>query len=77
MSNLAERIFGGAELIFWRLAVRLLSLTQPISRRAFAHGSNMRVPTRASIPFARSLLSALLGWVIGLLLGYFLTSWVM
>ena len=81
MANLYERILGRIELVFWRLAVKLLSIARPLSKSAINQvqdlGSISAQQRMKTLPtFSWPLISALLGWALGILLGYILTIWL-
>lgn len=81
MLNLSERILGGLELVFWRLTVQLLSFARPFTKTAIIQAKDLRnvklpLKERASHSFGKNIFSALFGWVIGILLGYLLTLWI-
>jgi hypothetical protein len=82
MVELQKRIFEGFELLFWRSAVRLLKLTSPLKKLGGLRVEDLRnIPAPAlksiSPSFSSGLMSATLGWGIGIAFGYFLALWAM
>ncbi|MQC26073.1 MAG: hypothetical protein DWG76_01295 [Chloroflexi bacterium] len=76
---ISGRVAGWFELIFWRLAVRVLSVARPVQRSLLAarlaHLERQQSIRHISHPFENNLITAIAGWGLGLLLGYALMHW--
>jgi hypothetical protein len=71
---ISGRISRWLEFRFWQLAVRVLDLVRPVGRLVIdkRRGHAARPAAAQSQPFAATLMTALAGWGLGLLLGFLL-----